>query len=157
MRSRHYKSEEDLLVQLKQLKQEDDVLQPSRELQQKLIAAFRDQQQTAPTAKFWFKAAAVFVLSMLGGAIWILQPELRQQPRNENHPIAATESTDGYVPLTFGMTPGESLQRVRVRLPRSALNEFGITVKKTRSDEITADLLVGESGVPYAIRVVQLN
>ena len=71
--------------------------------------------------------------------------------------MGKAEPDNGYFPLTYGLTPEESLQTVRVKLPRSALNDFGINVNKIRSDEITADLLVGESGLPYAIRVVQEN
>jgi hypothetical protein len=83
--------------------------------------------------------------------------EPRPKPRPETNATGEAEPYNGYFPLTYGLTPEESLQTVRVKLPRSALNDFGISVNKIRSDEITADLLVGESGLPYAIRVVQQN
>jgi hypothetical protein len=55
-----------------------------------------------------------------------------------------------------GLARPESLQLVRVELPRSALVSFGLPMNVERADErIKADLLVGDDGVARAIRFVR--
>ncbi|MFL6214196.1 MAG: anti-sigma factor family protein [Blastocatellia bacterium] len=55
-----------------------------------------------------------------------------------------------------GLARPESLQMVRVELPRSALVSFGLPMNVERADErIKADLLVGDDGVARAIRFVR--
>jgi hypothetical protein len=159
MKSRHYNDnfKKSLQQEFEQLKQEDALLQPSAELQNKLLEAFRSGAiRSSVNANFWLQAAAVFLLAVICGSLWILKPELRKNESAQTIPVI-DQSSNGYVPLTYGMTPEESLQRVRVKLPRSALDDFGITINAIRSEEVTADVLVGESGLPYAIRVVQKN
>ena len=155
MKSQHY--DDALKNALNELKKSDGQLQASPETRNVLIKALRSQKQVALRANFWVKVAAVFIISIFCGALWILKMEPRPKPRPETTATGEAEPENGYFPLTYGLTPEESLQTVRVKLPRSALNDFGISVNKIRSDEITADLLVGESGLPYAIRVVQQN
>ncbi len=142
---------------LNQLKNIDDQLQASPETRNSLLKALRSSKRHMPQTTLWMKFAAVFLLSIFCGALWILKTEPRPIPRPETKTTGEVEPFNGYFPLTYGLTPEESLQTVRVKLPRSALNDFGISVNKIRSDEVTADLLVGESGLPYAIRVVQQN
>lgn len=55
-----------------------------------------------------------------------------------------------------GLARPDSLQLVRVELPRSALVSFGLPMNVERADErIKADLLVGDDGVARAIRFVR--
>jgi hypothetical protein len=55
-----------------------------------------------------------------------------------------------------GLAKPESLQMVRVELPRSALVSFGLPMNVERADErIKADVLVGDDGVARAIRFVR--
>ena len=150
-------SDQTLKDAMKQLKNLDDQLQASSETQNALLKALRSSKRQVPQKTFWVKVAAVFLLSIFCGALWILKTEPRPNPRTEIKAVGEVEPYNDYFPLTYGLTPEESLQTVRVKLPRSALNEFGISVNKIRTDEVTADLLVGESGLPYAIRVVQQN
>jgi hypothetical protein len=162
MRSRHYKSidtpEPELQEELNRIKKEDSSLAISPELENRLLQAMRAPSQSKPLqSNYWMKAAAVFLIVLIGGAIWMLQPEPRHNFRPEiNRP--GDDALTGYLPLTYGLTPDESLQRVRVKLPRSALDQFGIRVDNNlRTEEVTADLLVGESGLPYAVRVIHKN
>jgi hypothetical protein len=160
MKSRHYKSAEAehfLKNSMAEIKQEDANLTPPPELQERLKASFQSHSQSAKRPNLRYRIAAVFLIFVLGGSIWILKKRELRQDRTQTSASSGFETTEEYLPLTYGFTPGESLQRVRVRLPRSALNQFGISLKPTSNQEITADLLVGESGVPYAIRVVQQN
>jgi hypothetical protein len=154
MKSPHYN--QPLQDAMKELKNSDAQLQASSKTRNALLKALRSQKKDL-RATFWMKVAAVFLVSIFCGALWILKTEPRPNPRPETTSVGEVEPDNGYFPLTYGLTPEESLQTVRVKLPRSALNDFGISMNKIRSDEVTADLLVGESGLPYAIRVVQQN
>jgi len=52
--------------------------------------------------------------------------------------------------------PLESVRVVRVSLPGAALERYGIAPGDVaRSEEVTADLLVGQDGIARAIRVVK--
>ena len=52
--------------------------------------------------------------------------------------------------------PAESLQLMRIELPRSALVSFGLPMNVERADQrIKADVLVGNDGVARAIRFVR--
>lgn len=155
MKSPHY--DQPLQDAMNEIKNNDAQLQASPETHNALLKAFRSQKRDLSRTTLWMKVAAVFLLSIFCGALWILKTEPRPNPRPKTNLASEDEPYNGYFPLTYGLTPEESLQTVRVRLPRSALTDFGISVNKIRSDEVTADLLVGESGLPYAIRVVQQN
>lgn len=141
---------------MNEIKNSDAQLQASPETRNALLKALRSQKKDLLTS-FWMKVAAVFLLSIFCGTLWILKTEPRPNPRPETSSLGEVEPDNGYFPLTYGLTPEESLQTVRVKLPRSALNDFGISMNQIRTDEVTADLLVGESGLPYAIRVVRQN
>lgn len=154
MKSPHY--DQPLQDAMNELKNSDAQLQASPETRNALLKALRSQKKDLLTT-FWMKVAAVFLLSIFCGALWILKTEPRPNPRPETSALGEVEPDNGYFPLTYGLTPEESLQTVRVKLPRSALNDFGISMNQIRTDEVTADLLVGESGLPYAIRVVRQN
>jgi hypothetical protein len=150
-----FESQKELDAELKSLKSVDFTAKPDASAREKLLVAMRNPKPAHSGSYFWLKAAAVFVISILCGSLWIYQKEYRQNQSGKIQESAKVESSNDYIPLTYGMTPGESLQRVRVKLPRSALNDFGIAVKQARTEEVTADVIIGESGVPYAIRVVQ--
>jgi hypothetical protein len=151
----YMESQKQLYIAIQSIKKIDAQKTPAPLVREKLLTAIRNRDQSPASSFFWMKAAAVFIISVLCGSLWIYQKEHRQDPGEKTKPSAESQYGNGYVPLTYGMAPGESLQRVRVKLPRSALNDFGIALKQTRSQEVTADVLMGESGVPYAIRVVQ--
>ena len=162
MKSRHLESidkpEPELQEALDSIKKEAALLPVPLELENRLLQCMRARvRSNSLQSTYWMKAAAIFVLVLFGGAIWIFQPE----PRHNFQPEIKTSGDEvmtGYLPLTYGLTPDESLQRVRVKLPRSALNQFGIRVDNDiRTEEVTADLLVGESGLPYAVRVIHKN
>jgi hypothetical protein len=68
-------------------------------------------------------------------------------------PEVATE----FIPFMAvgGIFPEEHQQLVRVKLPRSALETFGLPVNRERArDPVKADVLIGEDGLVRAIRFV---
>ena len=73
-----------------------------------------------------------------------------------NH--VSNEIATDFIPLSY-MNPAnlqDGGQIVRVRLPRSALAQFGLPVNMDRYNEkVKADVLVGVDGLAHAIRFVQ--
>jgi hypothetical protein len=70
----------------------------------------------------------------------------------------ASEIATAFIPLAGGRSfaPAESLQLMRIELPRSALVSFGLPMNVERADQrIKADVLVGNDGVARAIRFVR--
>lgn len=70
----------------------------------------------------------------------------------------ASEIATVFIPLVErrGLAQADSLQIVRVELPRSALVSFGLPMNFDRADQqIKADVLVGNDGVARAIRFVR--
>lgn len=67
-----------------------------------------------------------------------------------------SEVTTDFMPLSFTENvAGDSLQLVRVALPRSALASFGLPINTERAGQpIKADVVVGNDGVARAIRFV---
>lgn len=75
-----------------------------------------------------------------------------------NDDPSASEIATAFIPLTGGrsLAPTDSLQLMRVELPRSALVSFGLPMNVERVDQrIKADVLIGNDGVARAIRFVR--
>lgn len=68
------------------------------------------------------------------------------------------EITTEFLPITYGGNPPQldEGQLIRVELPRSALQSFGLPVNAERAGErVKADVLIGHDGVARAIRFVR--
>ena len=69
------------------------------------------------------------------------------------------ENDEGeFIPLPFAarLHPGEALDVVRVRVPRSTMMRFGLPVSAESAwDPVKADLVVGQDGMTRAIRFVR--
>ncbi|HEY3742584.1 MAG TPA: hypothetical protein VGL53_22195 [Bryobacteraceae bacterium] len=68
---------------------------------------------------------------------------------------ADDDSMADFVPTTLASEqPLESVRVVRVSVPGGALARYGVPSEVSSAPEVTADLLVGQDGIPRAIRVV---
>lgn len=79
-------------------------------------------------------------------------------PAAANDDAPASEIATAFIPLAGGRSfaPTDSLQLMRVELPRSALVSFGLPMNVERADQrIKADVLIGNDGVARAIRFVR--
>jgi hypothetical protein len=79
-------------------------------------------------------------------------------PNNyENVANAREEVTTEFLPLTYGgLSQVDEGQVVRIEVPRSALQSFGLPVNIERAGErVKADVLLGHDGVARAIRFVR--
>jgi hypothetical protein len=68
------------------------------------------------------------------------------------------EITTDFLPLSYGsnLSPLDDGQVIRLELPRSALQSFGLPVNVERAGErVKADVLLGHDGVARAIRFVR--
>ena len=67
------------------------------------------------------------------------------------------EVVTGFLPLGYSGPEPDAYQVVRVRMDRSSLAQFGLPVNMDRAEEpVDADLLVGDDGVPRAVRFINL-
>lgn len=129
----------------------------------------------------WMALAAGFVVAATAALAWMIlwnpgavQPpamhekfafELSAPPRldppvfavKKSHPQPATSSevVTSFLPLGFSSSPADAYQVVRVQLDRSSLLQFGLPVNAELADRpVDADLLVGNDGMPRAVRFV---
>ena len=119
------------------------------------------------TAAAWALAAAAVVAAGLTWNNW-RQSRKEVAVRHDALIPAATDSSTENILLadndggSFTLLPGsipeeaESASVMQVRMQRGALGAFGLPVDQGRvSDWIQVDLLVGEDGIPEAIRLHQ--
>jgi hypothetical protein len=80
-------------------------------------------------------------------------------PSESDNVIVASNSYGDFTPLPDSIPSApEDATVVRVQLQRGALSALGLTVNEEHaSDLIQVDLLVGDDGVPQAIRLPQTN
>jgi len=136
--------------------------------------------QVPLTRRAWLGAAAVIFL--IAAAALVAYPRLNRhrsagddaktvqsgpnktmQAENAGGASGVTNAEDGeekiksaFIPLLHGDVHSDSLEVVRVRLSRSTLQQFGLPMNPERADEpIDADVVLGEDGLPQAIRFIQ--
>jgi hypothetical protein len=155
---------------LQSLARQQAGLEPPARLEAALLAEFRRAHLSAhsfpaparPAQRLWqrwpawaFAAAAALVFLVIGS-----RPFLRH---TANY-VAVADSSDaadtdsGFVPLPFAVAAGPSSDAdiVRVEVPRSELVALGLSSALEGSgDAVEAEVLLGDGGVPEAIRVLE--
>lgn len=109
-----------------------------------------------PRAELPAVPAPVAAASIEAIPVTKLQPVEPATPRVRYASVPEEMVTD-FVPLRYGKSvdPGESLQVVRIQLPREELLRLGLPVAAdARSALIKADVALGEDGLVKAIRFV---
>ena len=124
----------------------------SLHVEQKLISAFRIQHPPRRTRTWLWAAltAAAFILV----AFAAFQKFRAATPARFEYVYSAP----GFVPLPYAQSgvPLESVVVMRVQMRPSEFSSLGVTAPAAAgSAKITADLLVGQDGVPRAVRFVQ--
>lgn len=117
-------------------------------IEQKLAAAFRARHPLR--SKVWIYAAAAAALILLS------LPMLRKQPVVQTPNVVY--SAPGFVELPYAQSgvPLESIVVIRRRMRPAELSSLGVAVPAAALPAgITADILVGQDGVPRAVRFVQ--
>jgi hypothetical protein len=130
--------------------------QPAENIPAVLLIAFRDSLSSKKRNRnfFLWARAAVLILAVLGGWMWYRSMESRSQVPN----VQSVEYDGEFIPLQYGNHPVNSWQIVRIELESSALQELGFPrVPEWEERPIQADIVVGDDGLPQAIRFVTLN
>jgi hypothetical protein len=128
--------------------------EPDREIRDvpaNLLAAFRTNQVQENSRTVSWLRAAIFVIVMLGGWMWYRNHHFETPKAN-----SASYQEDGeFIPLQYAENPSNSFQVVRVELGSSDLQQLGFPgVPEWENRPIKADIVVGEDGLPHAIRFV---
>jgi hypothetical protein len=116
-----------------------------------LLAAFRANQIPKDSQSISWLRAAIFVILLLGGWMWY-----RSHNFNVPRTTTASHQDDGeFIPLRYAENPSNSFQVVRVELGSSDLQQLGFPgVPEWQNRSVKADIVVGEDGLPHAIRFV---
>jgi hypothetical protein len=105
----------------------------------------------------WLGRAAALAAAAVLAIAWIVARGSYGESRTEP-PVARTTIPISAATNLMTVPPldSESLQLVRVRMPRGALRAFGIPlVDPDAAAEVEVDVIVGEDGFPRSIRRVQ--
>ena len=74
------------------------------------------------------------------------------------HEVQAPEIVTEFFPLMDPAPPFQRGRILRIELPASAMEMVGLPVhEQRRGDPVQADVLIGEEGLPRAIRFVKLE
>ncbi len=90
----------------------------------------------------------------------IVQPSTKASPaKAARAPKAQTaETVTDFFPLLYPAPPFERGEILRVNLPASVMRTVGLPVREEHlGDRVQADILVGEEGLPRAIRFVRTD
>lgn len=125
---------------------------PSQAVESAVMEAFVSRSPTPGRRRrlAWIVPAAAAAMVLIG-LLW------HRMPRAE--PAAATrqESVSGFIPVRYGapIRPLETLQVMRVELPRAELLRLGLPVGPDNArGMVRADVLLGEDGLVKGIRFV---
>jgi hypothetical protein len=112
-------------------------------------------------SKLWAIAAVLLILGMAGALsfrlnqLGIQSSSSFAKSTTANERNTTSQIATEFFPLMQGEPSLETMQLIRVRLPRSTLLHVGLPMNESREEEpILADVLVSEEGLPYAIRFI---
>jgi hypothetical protein len=147
---------DDLASALRQLAQTAEVppLDPDREraLLEAFDAAQQEKRAPAIRAGVWRPAAAATLLAVAATMAWVIVGRSGRPPAPRAvAPLTTTE---------FVLWPGaaelptfESGHLMRMEVPVSALPSLGLVPPATHAAVVQADVLVGQDGLPRAVRL----
>jgi hypothetical protein len=146
---------DDLASALRRLAQSAEVppLDPDRE--RALLEAFdaAQQEKRAPAARaVWRPAAAAALLALAATMAWAIVGRSGRPPAA---PVVAPLTTTEFVlwPGAAELPTFESGHLMRVEVPVSALASLGLVPPATHAAVVQADVLVGQDGLPRAVRL----
>lgn len=133
-----------------------------REFDQVRLHAFR------PWVRWALGMTAVVLLAIAVGQVWRNVQQPAGPPKNRisgesaNSAMGAIDvsemvSDDDFVEVPYAppLATGELVRVVRTELRPAALARMGIDIDTAVADEIPADILLGEDGLPRGVRVVE--
>jgi len=119
------------------------------QVESKLRQAFRARRRKHVRREVMIWAAAV-------AAIVVLMVSMNRRPLAT--PPQSSEVVTDFFPLVDPAPPFQRGRLLRIEVPASAMKMVGLPVHEQHlNDPIQADVLVGEEGLPRAIRFVKLE
>ena len=123
--------------------------------------AYRQTGSTPPTAPFLRPP-----IETTASATPVPQRKIEQSSLSHRHPNALRKSEpssrevsmDDFVPLpaSEGLPPASAISLVRMQIQQNALQQYGLEVPaETEPRTLLAEFVVGEDGLPRAIRIVR--
>ncbi len=177
-------SEDRVLQALQALAENDRDKEAPLEVEARLLREFHSRRvihrwRWVVTASIAAGVVLAVLLSTNRGSkpVVIAAPPLIQVPRQEPAPVVAAvvaqaprkaarkiarpqarEVVTDFFPLMDPAPPFERGQMLRVQLPAAAMRTVGLPVREDHlADPVQADVLVGEEGMPRAIRFVRFD
>lgn len=127
----------------------------SPELERRLRAKFRAQRNRRE--RHWNSLLAVAALLLVACGFYLLGSHSRVI-HQRTPMVGAVDQATGFIALPYAQSdvPVEQAVIVRVNIPASALGAMGMPLNAPMpSEEIAADLLVGQDGIARAVRLVE--
>jgi hypothetical protein len=138
---------------LRTLARADATAEAPPEIELRLRREFRSRKRRRRWTRLAWCASAAAAVLVVVVATWHYRQPRAVLPRAEVQEVV----TDFY-PLVNPAPPFERGRLLRVELPASAMRMVGLPVHAERlSDTVQADVLVGEEGLPRAIRFVKFE
>lgn len=149
--------EQRYLTQLLQTAASEAKSKVVREIPSNLLAAFRAGHEVSKKSHVvsWVRAA-ILALAILGGWIWYHTHKFEEPAKTSSREgILEKEDAGEFIPLQYVENPVNSFQVVRVEIGSSELQQLGFPgVPEWENYPVQADIVVGEDGLPHAIRFV---
>jgi hypothetical protein len=146
---------------LKALRAEARGLRSSPESRDFLMARFEARNRTRSTPK-WFWSFAAVAAALVAGVVAIphktpVAPAV--EVASDSSDAAADPDSEGFiaVPYVPPLATGEMLRVVHTELNPAELASLGVNVDPTLTAQLPADLLLGEDGMPRAVRVADTS
>ena len=154
-----WEAETELSRGMRQARMAAAPLHSAAESRRRLFAEFdaRPRDTLRRYGYLWAAAAAMAACLMLA----VRRPELRAPqapaPAAETAQVFAEDlmADNEFVPVPYAppLAPGEYLEVVQAQLTPAALARMGFVIQAGGAAEVTTDLMVGEDGLPRAVRV----
>jgi hypothetical protein len=147
---------DDLASALRRLAQSAEVPPIDQDRERALLEAFdaAQQEKRAPAARAGVSrpAAAAALLALAATMAWVIVGRFGRPPAA---PVVAPLTTTEFVlwPGAAELPTFESGHLMRMEVPVSALPSLGLMPPATHAAVVQADVLVGQDGLPRAVRL----
>jgi len=139
---------------LRALAEADATEEAPPEIELRLRREFRSRKRRRMWTRLAWGASAAAAVLLVVVATWHYRQTAPALPQAE----AVHEVVTDFYPLVNPAPPFERGRLLRVELPASAMRMVGLPVHAEHlSDPVQADVLVGEEGLPRAIRFVKFE
>ena len=157
-------SERDLSAYLKLVSGGASELRSSAASRESLMREFDARKVKVMTPRWYWgiaaAAALLFGIALGPEAVNRLQHTRTNQIVADDSAIPETEGTpDGFIAVPYAppLADGEMMRIVHTELNPAALASLGVSVDPAWTTQLPADLLLGEDGMPRAVRVADVE